>query len=104
MGRFRLNFFSRGRDALKRWSLSPHEEVPDAVQRHWSLGGSVDWMRTGSGSERQLVFVPKLVINAAALLKTHGTFDVCIQYAHWTSRQGEPDPGRVPQAVVRWSF
>jgi hypothetical protein len=95
--------FSRGRDALKRWNLRPRAPAHDEA-RHWSLGGSVDWVRSGEGDERALVFVPKLVVNAAALLGGHGSFDVCIQYAHWTARETGGVTGRVPQAVVRWSF
>jgi len=104
VGQFRLNFFSRGGQALKRWSLSPvGSESETAGNRNWSLAASVDWVRTQDGESRELVFIPKFVVNASELLKTQGKFDICVQYAHWRSREAG-NLGRVPQAVLRWSF
>lgn len=104
LGQFRLNFFSRGGEALKRWDLSPVTEELESESRPWSLGASVDWVRTREGEGRELVFIPKLAVDVSDLLKTRTRLDVCIQYAHWRSREPGEHQGRVPQAVLRWAF
>lgn len=104
LGEFHLNFFSRGHDPGRRWSLNPVSQKSGWTPQHnWTLGGSFDLVRTRDDGPRQLVFVPQLVINAAAALKTRGKFDICIQYAYWNSRSGDIS-GRLPQALVRLSF
>lgn len=106
LGSFHLNLYSRtGTDmpAGKRWELAPNESTHSSARRQWSIGASLDQVRTEEGG-RQLVLVPQLVLDAAALLGRKDHFDICIQYAHWRAPGGQAaSEQRVPQAVFKWS-
>ena len=52
------------------------------MPRFWSLGGSLDQVRTRSGGA-QIVFVPQLVMNFAALPGNHTPVEALLQYANW---------------------
>lgn len=89
----------------QRWDLTP--AAPDAmasVPRFWSLGGSLDQVRTRNGG-RQIVFVPQLVLDFAALPGNHRPFEAVLQYANWS-----PTPGKLMldqnlvQVAVRLQF
>lgn len=106
LGYFHLNLYSRKDSGLpggKRFGLIPAGER-EGGPRRWSLGGSLDLVRPVDG-ERELVLVPQLMIDMAALIGSDKRFDVCVQYAHWRARNSrEVSAERVPQATLRFSF
>ncbi len=106
-GGLHLELYSR-RDSEgpgQRWDLNP--AAPDAMapaSRFWSLGGSLDQVRTRNGG-RQIVFVPQLVLDFAALPGNNRPFEALVQYANWS-----PTPGKLMldqnllQVAVRLQF
>ena len=89
----------------QRWNLNPAEPAAAALQpRFWSLGGSLDQVRTHNGGQ-QIVFVPQLVLDFAALSGSHRPFEAVLQYANWG-----PTPGALMldqsllQVAVRLQF
>jgi hypothetical protein len=83
LGRFHLNLYSRrnARTEGARWRM---DRTEPAERKTWSMGGSLEVVRTVDG-DRQLAFVPELLVDLdpgnAGLLP----FQATLKYGNWKS-------------------
>lgn len=100
LGALRLNLYARRvAHGATGWDFMQADAAPV-----WSLGGSLELVRTGDGS-RQLAFIPELTVDGNALSGNKLGFSASVRYSHWR-RLGarEAEDFAVPQLMFRWSI
>lgn len=101
-GGLQFNLYAprRARGAGRSWNLNA--EAPDATA-FWLLGGSLDLAR--DGEEREVVFVPQLLLDFDALTARDRTLQVFVQYAPWQAPSGLAGPDELmAQVALRLRF
>jgi len=109
-GNLHLNLLPRKDKAVTgdglRWKLSADES--DDRQQKWSLGGTLDRVRSGDGpgqpGESKLAVTPQLILDVDALTGMSGDAKLTLQRAQWRDSRSGEDVGRVWQINVRWRF
>jgi hypothetical protein len=104
-GRFHLNLYSRrnARTEGKRWSMNLTDgSMTPMLTRSWSLGGSLELVRTIDG-DRQFAMVPELLLNVDALTGGKAGFTASVKYGNWRSVSDKRSlDDKVPQLTFRW--
>lgn len=101
LGSLRLNLYARRvPKGATGWDWTETPETPPV----WSLGGSLELIRTGDGS-RRVAFIPELTVDGDALTGSKLGFSASVRYAHWR-RLGktEAEDYAVPQLMFRWRY
>lgn len=102
LGHFHLNLYARrnARTGGKRWAVSGGDEGGSA--RAWSLGGTVELVRTIDG-DRHLAFVPELLFDLSEGKQAYLPFQASLRIAHWRSlAEKQSLDERVPQLMFKW--
>lgn len=101
-GNFHLNLYARrnARTEGQRWAMGAGEDGDGS--RRWSLGGTLELVRT-LGGERFVAVVPELLLD----LPPEGTrflpFEASLKYANWRSlAEKQSLDERVPQLTFKW--
>lgn len=103
LGNFHLNLYTRrnARTEGKRWSVSGGADE-GATARTWSLGGTVELVRTIDG-DRHLAFVPELLFDLSEGKQAYLPFQASLRVAHWRSlAEKQSLDERVPQLMFKW--
>lgn len=103
-GMFHLNLYSRRNAATagKRWALGVGDTGVDPPSQTWSLGGTLEMVRTTEGG-RHLAFVPELLVDLARGETRYLPFQASLKLAHWRSlSEREALDDVVPQLAFRW--
>lgn len=104
IGNFHLNLYARrnAKTEGKRWHMNSADANPaKAETRTWSLGGSLEMVRTGDGS-RHLALVPELLV-ALGDQPRYVPFEASVKFANWRSaseRQALDE--KVAQVTFKW--
>jgi hypothetical protein len=107
LGNFHLNLYTRrnARTPGRRWSMNLSSgEVTEDAGRAWSLGGSLELVRTRDGA-RQAAFVPELMLDLGALSARPIAFSVSLKYTSFRSLHDKRAlDAEVPQLGFTWRF
>jgi hypothetical protein len=101
LGNFHLNLYSRrnARTEGRRWAMNLADP---AARKTWSMGGSLEVVRTIDGS-RQVAFVPELLVDLDAGNVGLLPFQASVKYGNWRSLSArESLDEKVPQVVFKW--
>lgn len=100
VGNFHLNLYARrnARTNGERWQLTG----AGAPDRAWSLGGSLELVRTIDGA-RHVAFVPELLLDLSDAPAHYLPFQASLKLAHWRSlAEKQSLDERVPQLTFKW--
>ncbi len=104
-GNFHLSLYTRpnARTEGKRWSMDLADGKPaDAEARTWSLGGSLELVRTVDGT-RHLAFVPELLLDLSGLQARYLPFQASVKFTNWRSVSEKHSlEEKVPQLTFKW--
>lgn len=102
IGNFHLNLYARdgAKTNGKRFSVSGNEVAPHT----WSLGGSLEVVRTIDGS-RHVAFVPELLLDIDNTGKRYLPFQASVKYANWRSMaERESLTDQALQVTFKWQL
>lgn len=102
VGNFHLNLYARSgaRTSGKRFTMSG-----DATPaRSWSLGGSLELVRTTDGS-KHVAFVPELLLDVDTAGKRYLPFQASVKFANWRSlAERESLDEQALQVTFKWQL
>ena len=102
LGHFHLNLYTRrnAKTEGRRWGVTGAESASGA--RAWSLGGTLELVRTIDG-ERHVAFVPELLFDLSEARQSYLPFQASLRMAHWRSlAEKQSLDERVPQLMFKW--
>ena len=105
-GSFHLNLYTRrnARTPGKRWSMNLTSGEVSEPERPWSLGGSLELVRTQDGA-RQAAFVPELLLDFGALTNRPIAFSASLKYSKFRSLHDKRSLDEdMPQLSFNWRF
>jgi len=102
IGNFHLNLYARrnARTEGRRWAV--HSGGLQGPDRHWSLGGTLELVRTIDGG-RHVAFVPELLFDLSDAQSSYLPFQASLKMANWRSfAEKQSLDERVPQLTFKW--
>lgn len=107
LGNFHLSLYTRrnARTGGKRWSLDLADgDSSGAESRTWSLGGSLEMVRTVDGG-RHLAFVPELLVDLDDRQSLFLPFQASVKFSNWRSVSDKQSlEEKVPQITFKWQL
>lgn len=101
VGNFHLNLYARrnARTEGRRWSVNGTDAADDRI---WSLGGTLELVRTIDG-DRHVAFVPELLVDLSGRPESYLPFQASVRIAHWRSlAEKQSLDERAPQLLFKW--
>jgi hypothetical protein len=103
-GNFHLNLYSRRNARTEGWRHSVKLAGEEAQQRTWSVGGSVEVVRTIDGG-KHLAFVPELIFDMDGATDGRLPFQASVRYGNWRSvAEKKSLEEKAVQVVFKWQL